>query len=181
MPAKVTPAIERFFPFHKIMSNAKLWEVAAGTEIRTVTVHVLSPRSADLPVGRFVERGVQPCLQKYFGFRTPQITSRTLAIPSHTEGRFAIVTDVGTGCGGRGSVLRAMGLQGGFFESVSDQRAGGREMLQRTAKSCGPDAPTLASSLVEGKSARPGADKPDIREMTVAKEPGHRREHDISR
>jgi hypothetical protein len=56
---------------------------------------------------------VQPSLQKYFGFHTPQITSRTLAIPSHTEGRFAIVTDVGTGCGGRGSVLRAMGSQGG--------------------------------------------------------------------
>ncbi len=39
-----------------------------------------------------------------------------------------IVTYVGEGCGGRGSVLRATGLQGGFFESVSDQRAGGREM-----------------------------------------------------
>jgi len=36
-------------------------------------------------------------------------------------------------------------------------------MLQRTAKSCGPDAPTLALSLVEM-----------IREATVAKEPGHR-------
>jgi hypothetical protein len=47
-------------------------------------------------------------------------------------------------------------------------------MLLRTAKSCGPDAPTLASSFVEGKSAQPGADKPDIREMTVAKEPGHK-------
>ena len=32
-------------------------------------------------------------------------------------------------------------------------------MLQRTAKSCGPDAPTLASSLAEFKSARPGLDK----------------------
>jgi len=40
-------------------------------------------------------------------------------------------------------------LQGGFFESVSDQRAGGREMLLRTAKSCGPDAPTLVSSFAE--------------------------------
>ncbi len=52
----------------------------------------------------------------------------------------------GVECGGRGSVLRARRLQGGFFESVSDWRAGGREMLLRTAKSCGPDAPTLASS-----------------------------------
>ena len=32
-------------------------------------------------------------------------------------------------------------------------------MLQRTAKSCGPDAPTLASSLAEFKSAQPGLDK----------------------
>src|SRR3954453_18822565 len=33
-------------------------------------------------------------------------------------------------------------------------------MLVRTAKSCGPDASTLASSLAEAKSARPGADQP---------------------
>src|ERR1700681_4858399 len=32
-------------------------------------------------------------------------------------------------------------------------------MLQRTAKSCGPDAPMLASSLAEFKSAQPGLDK----------------------
>ena len=33
-----------------------------------------------------------------------------------------IVTNVGAGCGGRGSILRAMGSQGGFFEFVSDHR-----------------------------------------------------------
>ncbi len=114
---------------------------------------------------------VQSSLQKYFCFRTPQITSRTFRIPSHTEGRIMIVTNVGAGCGGRGSVLRAMGSQGGFFESVSDQRAGGREMLLRTAKSCGPDAPTLASSFADGKSAQPGADKPDIRWRRWQKSP----------
>src|SRR3984893_17918516 len=54
-------------------------------------------------------------------------------------------------------------------------------MLLRTAKSCGPDAPTLASSLAEVLSALPGSDKTLIREMTVAKEPGHRGEPDISR
>jgi hypothetical protein len=69
--------------------------------------------SSDLPVGRFVERGVQPSLQKYFASMVGRNISMSLAIPYHTEGRFAIVTDVGTGCGGRGSVLRAMGLQGG--------------------------------------------------------------------
>jgi hypothetical protein len=40
---------------------------------------------------------VQSRLQKYFCFRGPQITSRTFRIPSHKEGRFAIVTDVGHG------------------------------------------------------------------------------------
>jgi hypothetical protein len=40
----------------------------------------------------------------------------------------------------------------------------------RTAKSCGPDTPTLVSSLAEAKSAEPGADQPYPR-MTVAKQP----------
>src|SRR6202171_3524293 len=53
-------------------------------------------------------------------------------------------------------------------------------MLQRTAKSCGPDAPTLVSSLAE--ACRPNRARTfHIREATVAKEPGHRGEHDISR
>jgi hypothetical protein len=50
----------------------------------------------------------------------------------------------GTGCGGRGSVRR-------------------RSALKRTAKSCGPDAPTLSQVSRES-----------FREATVAKEPGHR-------
>jgi hypothetical protein len=41
--------------------------------------------------------------------------------------------------------------------------------LWRTAKSCGPDTPTLVSSLLDDQQA------------TVAKEPGHRGEHEISR
>ena len=57
-----------------------------------------------------------------------------------------IVTNVGMGCGGRGSVLRATGFAGRASRLVSDYQASGRGMLQRTAKSCGPDAPTLASS-----------------------------------
>src|SRR3981081_849885 len=38
------------------------------------------------------------------------------------------------------------GVAGRVERLVSDYQASGREMLQRTAKSCGPDAPTLASS-----------------------------------
>src|SRR5437764_4023747 len=43
--------------------------------------------------------------------------------------------------------------------------------LRRTAKPCGPDAPTLASSLAGS----------DCREATVARKPGHRGERGISR
>jgi hypothetical protein len=38
---------------------------------------------------------VQSRLQKNFCFPETQITSISLAIPSHSEGRFAVVTDVG--------------------------------------------------------------------------------------
>src|SRR5450631_1948604 len=51
--------------------------------------------SSDLPDGRFVERGVQPSLQKYFASMVGRNISMSLAIPSHTEGRIAIVTDAG--------------------------------------------------------------------------------------
>jgi len=44
---------------------------------------------------------VQPLLQKYFHSLLTQITCLSFAIPAHTEGRFAIVTDVGAGCDGR--------------------------------------------------------------------------------
>jgi hypothetical protein len=40
---------------------------------------------------------VQSGLQKYSASRFTQIKSISIAIPSHTEGRFAIVTDVGHG------------------------------------------------------------------------------------
>jgi hypothetical protein len=89
---------------------------------------------------------VQSCLQKYFASPVGQIISTNSRHPTPPEGRIAIVTDAGCGCGGRGSVLRATGLQGGSMRPVSGHQASGREMLQRTAKSCGPDAPTLASS-----------------------------------
>jgi hypothetical protein len=51
----------------------------------------------DLPDGQISHLPVQPLREKYFASPPTQITSRTPAIPSHTEGRFAIVTDVGHG------------------------------------------------------------------------------------
>ena len=43
----------------------------------------------------------QSPLRKYSRSLLTQITCISLAIPAHTKGRFAIVTDVGSGCDGR--------------------------------------------------------------------------------
>ena len=67
-----------------------------------------------------------------------------------TEGRLAIVTDAGRDAVDAGGALtKALGL--------------------RTAKSCGPDAPTLASSWR------------DLLLTTVTTKPGHRGEHEGNR
>jgi hypothetical protein len=103
----------------------------------------------DLPVGRFVDRAVESFFgfsERYFCSHLTQITSRTFRIPPHQRGvsrssrtRGAEAVDAAAFCAQRD---RRAG-----DEPVSDHQASGREMLQRTAKSCGPDAPTLASSL----------------------------------
>jgi hypothetical protein len=69
---------------------------------------VVTSRS-DLPVGHFC---VESPLQKYFTSPVGQIISTNSRHPTPPEGRIAIVTDAGWGCGGRGSVLRAMESQG---------------------------------------------------------------------
>ena len=50
---------------------------------------IIKNEKSDLPVQSF--------RQKYSGSHLTQITCISLAVPSHTEGRFAIVTDVGQG------------------------------------------------------------------------------------
>jgi hypothetical protein len=47
--------------------------------------------------GQISDLPVQPLSQKYFASRFDQISFLICPIPSHTEGRFAIVTDVGGG------------------------------------------------------------------------------------
>jgi hypothetical protein len=70
-------------------------------------------RGRDLPDGRAVENPVQWASQKYFASQLARNTFMDSDVPPQSEGRFAIVTNVGQGCGGRGSVLRARGSQGG--------------------------------------------------------------------
>src|SRR5450631_3990307 len=88
---------------------------------------------------------VQSLLQKYFASPVGQIISTNSRHPTPQEGRIMIVTNAGW-----------VAVDAAAFCARWDRRVGrktcerstarGREMLQRTAKSCGPDAPTLASS-----------------------------------
>ena len=70
--------------------------------------------------------------------------------------------------------------QGGLRtrERVTARR---RTAVSRTAKSCGPDAPTLASSFCGGERRPTGRTSPPIRKATVARKPGHRGEREGSR
>src|SRR5258708_39192638 len=75
---------------------------------------------------------VQIWREKYSALRSAKISRILLAIPPRAEGRFAIVTDVEAGSGGRGGSQQS-------FEC-------GRTIASRTAKPCGPGAPTPALS-----------------------------------
>jgi hypothetical protein len=92
------------------------------------------------------------------------------------KGRIASRHERAVGCDGRDSVGRAMGSQGGCFRerSAGARTNGAANRLRqnspdrtrpgktfgvrwsRTAKSCGPGAPMLASSPVEMHPAQPG-------------------------
>jgi hypothetical protein len=68
---------------------------------------------------------VQTCIRKYSPSRLPQITPTT---PPSRPGRgaLAIVTNVGAGCGGRGSVGRVVVFAGRAFVRERTQRADDR-------------------------------------------------------
>ena len=117
--------------------------------------------------------------QKYCCFRLPQITPISDTIPSHTEGRFAIVTDVGHGMRWTRQRFARDGIAGQVGERpVSDQqRADERCCSVRRSRVV--LTPRRWRQVRGVASAQPGLDK-TYPLTTVAKEPGHRGEHDIS-
>jgi hypothetical protein len=143
---------------HVIPLRRERWSLSGITDIdqtyRSISICGTRP-------GRFTRTGKSrmPAMRKLpvvllcrrpSGCAVGQIRSTDSAVPRSQGGRFAIVTKRGAGCDGRGGFKRRM-------------------KPWRTAKSCGPDTPTLVSSLLDDQQA------------TVAKEPGHRGEHEISR
>src|SRR5260370_31955729 len=88
---------------------------------------------------------VQSLLQKYFASPVGQIISTNSRHPTPQEGRIAIVTDAGWVAVDAAAFCARWDCRAGR-KTCERSPARGREMLQRTAKSCGPDAPTLVSS-----------------------------------
>src|SRR5882724_11970596 len=150
---------------------------------RETSGKMLSPPCGDLPVGRFVDRGCRVfflIFRKIFWFpRTPnQIENFSHPVPQ--EGRIAIVTDAGWGA-----------VDAAAFCARRDRRAGWRKACERSPSERTRDAARVRRSRVvltprrwrqvRGvKSAQPGLDK-TYPWATVAKEPGRRGEHEISR
>ena len=140
-------------------THLMIFSPRSGTDL--APPKLAADNSADLPGGLSGDIRVQPRLQKDFGFSEPQIRAICFAVPSH-RGATRDRHGRGAGCGGRGCAdderrvippslkLRRTGYQA--------RRSLWRRRL-RTAKSCGPDAPTLASSLRKATFAGDGGKK----------------------
>jgi hypothetical protein len=72
----------------------------------------------DLPDGQISKFLSSPLCKNISLSPSGKSSLQVRAIPSREEGRIMIVTNVGMGCGGRGSVLRATGLQGGLAKGL---------------------------------------------------------------
>ena len=88
---------------------------------------------------------VQPSLQKYTSSRFPQISPTSQPVPARQEGRIAIVTDVGSECGGHGSARCADKIAGRALacERSAARQTSGTEAYGKTVWSW---RPWLASS-----------------------------------
>jgi hypothetical protein len=118
--------------------------------------HRTQMKSEHIACGKLTRRAnhqkpVHPFARKNSASVVGQISDPNLPVSPDKRGR-AHVTNVAVGCGGRDDGAR-------------------RTPDPRTAKSCGPDAPTLASSFREAS----------FPEVKVARKPGRLGEHEVSR
>jgi hypothetical protein len=91
------------------------WSFAASVDAKADGVDNKTG-SGDLPVGRFVDRAVESFFSDFPKDICCHLTKSNLELfASHpTRGAYHDRHGRGEGCGGRGSVLRATGLQGGL-------------------------------------------------------------------
>jgi hypothetical protein len=104
---------------------------------------------------------------------TPPKSNLEFSLSHPLQGRIAIVTDAGWDAVDAAAFCARWDCRAGWRKACERSTASGREMLQRTAKSCGPDAPMLASS--SRRLVGPTGFRQNLNPLTtVAKEPGHR-------
>jgi hypothetical protein len=120
-----------------------------GEKGRSRNSPVPTPGSpSDLPDGRIAQIRVQPFAKKYFTSPVGQIKSTTRAIPSRKRG-VAHVINAGRDAMDAGGA-RDVRAASAFAKASADWRKPRRSLWRRrarTAKSCGPDTPTLVSSF----------------------------------
>jgi hypothetical protein len=130
-----------------------LMNLAVSVRIRAPSTPKILPRpKPNFPSPSNPITPVQISRQKYSALRFPQISRTLSGIPPHAEGRFAIVTNVEAGCGGRDGSRACLAPTNELIRLLWESRrdryqarcTGSRAGLSRTAKPCGPGAPTLA-------------------------------------
>src|SRR5262249_26883113 len=154
---KPMPRIKRFELDARFVLVEQCFGGAAGSGffhcdlpfLRIITRRRLrSNDGTDLPDESILRIRVQCSREKYFACVVGQISGTDSGRPAPARGTLRpIVTKRGAGCGGRVGVAR-------------------RATLARTAKSCGPDTPTLVASL-----------RVMIPQATVPMKPGRRWDH----
>ena len=183
---KSLPATSALPPSTDIIRPVRLvWLVQEAEIARIANATWLSGKAPSLPHKRRRKIARRANQQKTCPDRLTKIFRLTRRAnhlyklaPSHPdEGRIASRHERAVGCDGRDSVGRAMGLQGWFSRERStgartndaanrlrQNSPGGTRpgktfgvRRSRTAKSCGPGAPMLASSLAEMHPAQPGS------------------------
>jgi glutathione S-transferase len=144
----LSPRIETSHPPSRSLSSggAPRRPVGEGTFSHKGRREGESP--TDLPDGRIAQIRVQSFSQKYFAFPVGQIKSTTRAIPSRKRG-VAHVINAGRDAMDAGGA-RDVRAASAFAKASADWRKPRRSLWRRrarTAKSCGPDTPTLVSSF----------------------------------
>jgi len=132
-----------------------------------------------LPDGQISHLPVQPHLQKYFRSRLTQITSISLTVSFHTEGRIARRHERGTGCGGRESARRAMAIAG--RDEPRERSCGARDDRRFSGRQSRVVlAPVAGVKFAEAR--RPDRVRQNLNpRTTVTRRIRRRGEHEISR
>src|SRR5258706_8792769 len=113
--------------------------------MRKQTALTTRPAQVICPAGGLLNRVSSPLCKNISVFAHPKSHLQP-SLSRPTEGRIAIVTDAGRDAVDAAAFCARGDRRAGSYGSVSDQQHADERRLLRTAKSCGPDAPTLASS-----------------------------------